>query len=108
MLLWKKHFGWRTAFYENFNVTKQSAHRADLTAAVVAAINQTQALDLELHQFAQALFAASIAAYGNDYEADLANFRRWNKIYGGYVKWETVFLNYYRASVQRLKRKHRT
>ena len=52
----------------------------------VDAIRRTQSVDQELYDFACTLFDEAIAGYGENYERDLARFRRQNEMYGRYLR----------------------
>ncbi len=102
LLLWKQYFGWRSVFYQRINVTQGGLDGGDSLSAAVAAVHETQAMDLDLYETARRLFTASLTRYRGHYERDCATFRRWNEAYGVYAGLETSLLQYWRAGIGRL------
>ncbi|MCZ6666162.1 MAG: sulfotransferase family 2 domain-containing protein [Gammaproteobacteria bacterium] len=86
MALCKRRFGWWSAFYQNRNVSAESTDALALPGETVKAIRRTQSADQELYDFACALFDEAIAGYGENYERDLARLRRYNQLYGRYLR----------------------
>lgn len=79
LLLMQRVFGWRSVYYAEQNVTPATAKRAELPAAARAAIEQVNALDVELYAYARELFAAQRRQLGAAFEADLQRFQTTNR-----------------------------
>lgn len=81
LLLLRRRLGWRNIYYTRHNVTQRRPSRDQLPASAIAAIAADNQLDAALYAYAETLFAAQIAAYGDTFAADLARFRALNKLF---------------------------
>jgi hypothetical protein len=80
VLLCGRRMGWRNLFSAKVNVTRERPRLAEVPAEVRAAIRARNALDVELYAWAQARFAAEVAAEGIG-ARELAAFRFLNRCY---------------------------
>lgn len=80
LLLLRRHLGWQNLHYARMNVTSKRPSKTELSPAVLDAILAANQLDIQLYQFAQARFQEQVAAYGANFQADLATFQRKNRL----------------------------
>jgi hypothetical protein len=81
LLMLKERLGWGRVFYMPRNVTASRIRLESLTGYDLAGIETSNALDLELYDFARTLFERQVAASYGQLRADLARFRFLNNCY---------------------------
>lgn len=82
-LLWmKQYFGWRYPFYARLNTIVNKPARHQITPRALELIQQTNALDIELYDFAAKEFDRIIAGKGAAFMQELEKFRRYNALLG--------------------------
>jgi Galactose-3-O-sulfotransferase len=86
LVLMQRALKWGSVYYRKQNVSARRLRRADLPPATVARIEQDNALDMALYEYASAHFdqqfvAAGLAPAGAS-RRDLKRFERWNAVYG--------------------------
>ncbi|MEJ2598008.1 MAG: sulfotransferase family 2 domain-containing protein [Anaerolineales bacterium] len=80
LLLLREVFGWKNVFYVRKNVTKSRPRRAALPESQLAAIQEANALDIQLYQWAQEHFETQIQRRRN-FQRDLRFFKASNSLY---------------------------
>lgn len=78
LLLMKKILGWRNPYYLKANVTGHGVKPADLDQGTMDTIIKYNALDIELYQYAKALFEEKVQEYPGSLKDDVDVFRRKN------------------------------
>lgn len=81
LILLARMLGWRLPFYVKRNATQKSG-RDGIDAKTHALLREANALDLELHEFAQKLFNAQLRSAGESLESELRRFQRLNFLGG--------------------------
>jgi hypothetical protein len=79
LLLFQKSFGWRNITYRSVNRAPRQAARSEISDEVRRVIAQYNALDMELYEYGQKLFAERLQKHQID-AADLQAFRRRNVV----------------------------
>lgn len=90
LLLFKQQLGWSMPYYRRANVTQKRLKRQDISPQVLAIIEERNALDIALYQYASERFATDIAAQGDSFTKELNTFNFRNKSY-------TLFYNSYQS-----------
>lgn len=85
LLLLGKAFGWKSLFYTRQNVTAGRPSQRDLSPETMAAVHNANRLDVELYDYAKALFAEQVRRQGAGF-AQKVNWFRLNN----------YFVNHYR------------
>jgi len=80
LLLLKRRFGWRTAYYRQHNVTRSRPSQETLSAETLAVLREHNRLDLVLYDHAKALFEKQVAAAGPDFAHKVRRFQRVNRL----------------------------
>jgi hypothetical protein len=75
VVLFGRTLGWRVRTFTDSNVAPRRASEESVSADDLAAIRASTALDLELYRFAEARFAADLAALGPDFRLALTRLR---------------------------------
>jgi hypothetical protein len=75
LVLLKHLFGWNLTSYSNFNQSRSRPPREKLDAHTRAAIEKHNEYDMVLYEFAQQLFAQSLARSGLDIASEAAELR---------------------------------
>jgi len=88
-LLLKRHFGWRSAFFQRRNQTRRRIYRDELSTDELDYIRQHNEFDLQLYAYAQQLFEEQIRRQGPSFQTELALFRLQNRLYNQYRKART-------------------
>jgi hypothetical protein len=78
LLLIKRRLGWRYPFYERQNVTSGRPRRADLPVDTLRVLQAYNRLDVELYEYARALFQEQVSREGAWFERQLRAFKRLN------------------------------
>jgi hypothetical protein len=78
LLLIKRRLGWRYPFYERQNVTSGRPRRTDLPADTLRVLQAYNRLDIELYDYAKALFQEQVSGEGAWFERQLGAFKRLN------------------------------
>jgi hypothetical protein len=82
LVLLQQTFGWRTPVYIKQNVTSQKQKDATtLDPNTLQAIEQCNALDMELYRYAQSRFEQQIEAIGDAFATLLQKQQFWNGVY---------------------------
>lgn len=83
MILMKRVLGWKTPHYVSQNVGHYSTAREMLSADVLRQINDFNALDRELYEFARLRFVAEIKRQDATFEREVLSFRLSNELHAG-------------------------
>ncbi len=92
LLLLQKKLGWKNICYARKNTGKNTTKKSDISADTLAAIQQHNALDIELYQFAKQLLQQQIEADSATFEQELQAFKAMNQSYGSLhgLAWSTI------------------
>jgi len=82
LVLLKEQFGWSMPFYINWKVTQNRPNQADISPDVVKVIHQYNAIDLEIHRYANELLDELIAKHVRFFKLKLFVFKLLNRLYG--------------------------
>jgi hypothetical protein len=82
LILLRRAYQWRLPYYRTQNVTEDRPNRDSLSDEVLATIRQYNALDIELYNSAERLFAGLIYQYGDSFQRDLERFQAVNRLIG--------------------------
>jgi hypothetical protein len=82
LLLLKRQLHWSAPYYVKENVTPNRPSRDNIDPAARRAIEEVNALDMELWEFVRNRMDQQIAAYGEAFARDLDAFRRRNARHG--------------------------
>jgi hypothetical protein len=85
LVVLKHMFDWRMPFYIRRNVTRHSPWQRELSAETRRAIEQHNALDIELYNWVSERFDALLQKQGSHFSRELSVFRLLNKIRGWVV-----------------------
>jgi hypothetical protein len=80
VMLLKREFGWRRPFYIPVNVAPKRQRNEIVRPETIEIIRSKNKLDLELYDFAQSLFEQRVQQAGDGFAAEVAAFKRWNKV----------------------------
>ena len=78
LILLSRTFDWSFPFYVKKNVSQKKSWPENIDAQTHALLRQSNALDLELYEFAQKLFDAQLRNAGDSFEYELRRFQRLN------------------------------
>jgi hypothetical protein len=78
VVLARRLFGWKPAFYLKTNVTRSGPREEAVTPAARRAVERHNELDLELYRYAEGLLEEAIGRQGPGFRAELAAFRSLN------------------------------
>jgi hypothetical protein len=78
LLLLARAFGWSQPYYRRENVSSTRPRREEIDVAAIAAIEEHNALDRELYEYARTRFERDCAAQGPFFELEVDAFRRVN------------------------------
>lgn len=84
LVLLQRALGWRVAMYRPHNVGSNRPPTTAVPADTLKLIAERNELDLRLYDYAVRRFAEATAAYGPDFAAAVARFRRGNALRGHY------------------------
>jgi hypothetical protein len=84
LVLLRRALGWRVTAYRTRNVGRNRPPTAAVPAATLKLIADLNELDLRLYEYAVGRFAEAMTAYGPDFPAAVARFRRGNTLRGYY------------------------
>jgi hypothetical protein len=109
LLLFKKLLGWERIHYVRGNVTKGRPRGDEVPPAVVRLIEERNALDLELYDFAEKKFGELVGECGATFGDEARDFQRSNRVYGGLkscydAAWRTTPAPF-RAAIRRVVRR---
>jgi hypothetical protein len=93
LLLLQKKLGWNNIYYGRKNTGKnQTTQKSEISTGTLAAIEQQNALDIELYQFVKQLLKQQIEAQGVSFEQELESFKAVNQSYGKFhgLAWSTL------------------
>lgn len=79
LLLMKRAFGWKRAFYSRQNVNKSSQKFEDLPKATQSLIEQACEPELALYEYAQKRLLAQIEAAGDDFQKEVQELKAANQ-----------------------------
>ncbi|MEP0888221.1 sulfotransferase family 2 domain-containing protein [Leptolyngbya sp. PL-A3] len=101
LVLAKEIFGWTMPLYLRWNIGDTPARRANLSSNVVEAIYQHNALDVELHRYANELMDQLIAKEVPYFKLKLVLFRTLNRLYTQFFKVSRSFPKSWREKLDR-------
>jgi hypothetical protein len=81
VLMFRNLLGWENAYYAKENVTRNRSAKPDVAHDVIKAIEETNALDIELYAFGKELFFDLLKKHGADQE-EVKAFKKWNRYFG--------------------------
>lgn len=93
LLLLQKKLGWKNIYYARQNTGKnKTTKKSAISSDTLAAIQQQNALDIELYEFAQQRLNQQIEAECSTFEQELEAFKSINQSYGGLhgFAWSTI------------------
>jgi hypothetical protein len=93
LLLLQKKLGWKNIYYARKNTGKnKTTQKSEIPPDTLAAIQQQNALDIELYQFAKQLLNQQVEAQADSFEQELQAFQTLNQSYGGLhgLAWSTI------------------
>lgn len=82
LLLLQKAYGWQNIYYVQDNVNRQRPDREMIPPETIALIEQQNALDMQLYQFGQELFANQVVQQGASFSQEVRRFQLRNKMWG--------------------------
>lgn len=86
VILFKRYFGWRLPLYKTRNAASISIPKDQITKETLRIIEENNALDIELHKYANEKFQRLIENEGPDFQDELARFRKVNRYMYKYSK----------------------
>jgi len=92
VILLKRALGWRRPFHIRMNVTPRRRRVDKLRPEIIEIIRSKNALDLELYNFAVSLFEQRLQQEGHDFFAEVAAFKKWNKVVSPGVRFLAKFV----------------
>jgi hypothetical protein len=81
ILLLKRKLNWRTPYYKRVNVTKNRPEKEKVGDLALQSIEKHNELDIQLYQYAKALFKKELDACGDSFFLELESFQKANKNY---------------------------
>lgn len=79
LLLMQENFNWRQVYYTKLNTAKRLSRKPSLSQETFSLVQQHNALDIELYNFAKRLCQQEITQRGPAFQQKLAHFRRINR-----------------------------
>jgi hypothetical protein len=83
LILLKRTFGWRSVLYSRRNVGLNRPKKASVGEETLKAIKDANRLDIELYDYAGALFREQLSRQAPDFEIEVEALRRVNGQYAG-------------------------
>ena len=93
LLLLQKKLGWKNIYYARKNTGKnKTTKKSEVSSDTLAAIQEQNALDIELYQFAKKLLQQQVEAQSATFEQELQAFQAMNQSYGSLhgLAWSTI------------------
>ncbi len=104
LLLLKKKLGWSNILYARKNTGKnKTTQKSEISAEALAAIQQQNALDIELYQFVKQRLQQDILAQDAAFEQELQTFQQMNQSYGSLNGFAWSTLNKARRAVATIR-----
>lgn len=81
LILLKRAFGWKFAFYKNKNITSDRPPKEKLSASTLALIERYNELDRELYRFGKQRFEETLAQQGASFAMELHRLKALSTLY---------------------------
>lgn len=80
LFLLRRSLGWRLPFYIKKNITLKKPRADEIDVQTLALLREANSFDLELYEFARALFQKKRIAAGASFESELRRFQLLNRV----------------------------